>query len=152
MLIHPRNSCIGLGRNWLSVSNNGAEPPGEHVRPTLLVVDDERDVLSSVHDLLRIDYRVVTYQSGAEALDYLRSDPSVHVILSDQRMPEMTGVEVLRQARAIRPETTRLLFTAYSDIHTVIDAINQGHVFRYLAKPCEPDVAHGRGAPSRRAP
>ena len=50
----------------------------------------------------------------------------------------MTGIEVLRQAKAIRPETTRLLFTAYSDIRTVIDAINQGHVFRYLAKPCEP--------------
>ena len=112
----------------------------ERVRPTLLVVDDERDMLRSVHDLLRIDYRVVTYQRGAEALEFLRSAESVHVILSDQRMPEMTGVEVLRQAKAIRPETTRLLFTAYTDIHTVIDAINQGHVFRYLAKPCDPDV------------
>ena len=61
------------------------------------------------------------------------------MILSDQRMPEMTGVEVLRHAKAIRPETTRLLFTAYTDARTVIDAINQGHVFRYLAKPCDPD-------------
>ena len=61
------------------------------------------------------------------------------MILSDQRMPEMTGVEVLRQAKAIRPETTRLLFTAYVDIRTVIDAINQGHVFRYIAKPWDPD-------------
>ena len=109
------------------------------MRPTLLVVDDERDVLRSVHDLLRIDYRVVTYQRGAEALEFLRSAESVHVILSDQRMPGMTGVEVLRQAKAIRPETTRLLFTAYTDIRTVIDAINQGHVFRYLAKPWDPD-------------
>ena len=61
------------------------------------------------------------------------------VILSDQRMPGMSGVEVLHQAQAIRPETTRLLFTAYADIRAVIDAINQGHVFRYITKPWEPD-------------
>ena len=66
--------------------------------------------------------------------------PRVHVILSDQRMPGMSGVEVLEQAMAIRPETTRLLFTAYADIRTVVDAINQGNVFRYLAKPCDPEV------------
>ena len=63
----------------------------------------------------------------------------------------MTGVEVLRQAKAIRPETTRLLFTAYIDIRTVIDAINQGHVFRYIAKPCDPERALGRRAAGRRA-
>ncbi len=103
------------------------------------MVDDERDVLNSVRDLLRIDYRVLTFQHGSEALEYLRSDQAADVILSDQRMPEITGVEVLRQAKAIRPETTRLLFTAYIDIRTVIDAINQGNVFRYLAKPCDPD-------------
>ena len=96
-------------------------------------------MLDSVRDWLRIDYRVITFQRGAEALEYLRSGQVADVILSDQRMPEMTGVEVLRQAKAIRPETTRLLFTAYIDIRTVIDAINQGHVFRYIAKPCDPD-------------
>jgi signal transduction histidine kinase len=61
------------------------------------------------------------------------------VILSDQRMPGMSGVEVLHQARVIRPETTRLLFTAYADIRAVIDAINQGQVFRYITKPWEPE-------------
>jgi signal transduction histidine kinase len=105
----------------------------------VLVVDDERDVLNSIRDWLRIDYRVITYQRGADALAYLGSGQNADVILCDQRMPELTGVEVLRQAKAIRPETTRLLFTAYTDIRTVIDAINQGHVFRYLAKPCDPD-------------
>jgi len=113
--------------------------PGKGVRPTVLVVDDEHDVLSSIRNWLRIDYRVITYQRGAEALEYLRSGQSADVILSDQRMPELTGVEVLRLAKAIRPETTRLLFTAYTDIRIVIDAINQGHVFRYLAKPCDPE-------------
>jgi signal transduction histidine kinase len=96
-------------------------------------------VLHSVYDLLRIDYQVVTCGSGPRALDVLRSAEDIHVIMTDQRMPEMTGVELLRQAKAIRPETTRLLFTAYADIRTVIDAINQGHVFRYLAKPWDPE-------------
>ena len=96
-------------------------------------------MLSSVHDLLRLDYRVITRGSGAEALEVLRSSEEIHVVMSDQRMPGMSGVEVLRQAKAIRPETTRLLFTAYADIRAVIDAINQGHVFRYIAKPWDPD-------------
>ena len=101
----------------------------------VLVVDDEPDVLRSVYDLLRIDYEVVTCQRASEALDHLKAITDVAVILSDQRMPGMTGIELLQQARLIRPETTRLLFTAYADIHTVIDAINHGHVFRYIAKP-----------------
>src|SRR5262249_15367201 len=98
-------------------------------RPSLLVVDDEPEALRSVYDLLRLDYQVVTCPSGRRALEVLRSAEDIHVIMTDQRMPEMTGVELLRQAMAIRPETTRLLFTAYADIRTVIDAINQGHVF-----------------------
>ena len=101
----------------------------------VLVVDDEPDVLRSVYDLLRIDYEVVTCQRASEALDHLKAVTDVAVILSDQRMPGMTGIELLQQARLIRPETTRLLFTAYADIHAVIDSINHGHVFRYITKP-----------------
>ena len=114
-------------------------PVASSVRPTLLVVDDERDVLDSVSDWLRIRLPGDHISARCRALEYLRSGQVADVILCDQRMPEMTGVEVLCQAKAIRPETTRLLFTAYIDIRTVIDAINQGHVFRYIAKPCDPD-------------
>ena len=113
--------------------------PPRHERPILLVVDDEPEVLNSIHDLLRLEYRVLTRGSGAAALEVLRSTETVHVIMSDQRMPGMSGVDLLREAEAIRPETTRLLFTAHADIRAVIDAINQGHVFRYLAKPWDPD-------------
>jgi signal transduction histidine kinase len=125
----------------LPVSNELESTLARHVRsrPKILVVDDEPEVLRSVHNLLRIDYQVVTTESGFQALSVLREDPEICVILSDQRMPGMSGVEVLHQAEAIRPETTRLLFTAHSDIRAVIDAINQGHVFRYVAKPWEPD-------------
>jgi signal transduction histidine kinase len=132
-----RDRADGLGP--AEAKSARARSPVEIDRPTLLVVDDERDVLDSVRDWLRISYRVITFQRGAEALEYLKSDQLADVILCDQRMPEMTGVEVLCQAKAIRPETTRLLFTAYMDIRTVIDAINEGHVFRYIAKPCDPD-------------
>jgi signal transduction histidine kinase len=117
----------------------GSAAPRQRERPTVLVVDDEPDVLDSLCNLMRMDYRVVTRRTGAEALEFLQSAECVHVILTDQKMPGMTGVEVLKRAMAIRPETTRLLFTAYTDIKTVIDAINQGHVFRYLGKPCDPD-------------
>jgi signal transduction histidine kinase len=123
---------------WVTEKQAESSLPHQRVRPSLLVVDDETRVLSSVHDLLRIDYHVVTCETGPEALEILRSTPEIDVIMSDQRMPGMSGVEVLRRAREIRPETTRLLFTAYTDIRTVIDAINQGHVFRYLAKPWQP--------------
>jgi signal transduction histidine kinase len=108
-------------------------------RPTLLVVDDEPEVLRSVHDLLRLDYRVITCTRGADALGIINAPGTIHVIMSDQRMPGMTGVEVLRHAKQARPETTRLLFTAYADIRAVIDAINQGSVFRYITKPWDPD-------------
>ena len=105
----------------------------------MVIVNDEPEVLSSLRDLLRLDYRVTTCGDGGSALEVLRSAEDIHVILSDQRMPGISGVELLRQAKVIRPEATRLLCTAYADIRAVIDAINQGHIFRYLAKPWDPD-------------
>jgi signal transduction histidine kinase len=126
------------------VAEEGPESAGDGRRPRrerrcLLVVDDEPEVLSSVHDLLRLDYRVITRGSGAAALEVLGSSETIHAVMSDQRMPGMSGVDLLREAKAIRPETTRLLFTAHADIRAVIDAINHGDVFRYLAKPWDPD-------------
>jgi signal transduction histidine kinase len=130
------NHSVSVPASQLSAGGVGS---GEKPRPTLLVVDDEPEVLRSVSSLLRMKYRVLTRPNGIEALEILRSDEDVQVIMSDQRMPEMTGVELLQRAKAIRPEITRLLFTAHSEIRTVIDAINQGHVFRYLAKPWNPE-------------
>ncbi|GAC1470282.1 MAG: hypothetical protein NVSMB9_15240 [Isosphaeraceae bacterium] len=108
-------------------------------RPTVLVVDDEPEVLHSVHDLLRLDYEVRTCERGADALKILESSDPVQVVLTDQRMPGMTGVEVLSEARKLRPDATRLMFTAYADIKAVVDAINQGNVFRYINKPWDSD-------------
>jgi signal transduction histidine kinase len=107
-------------------------------RPALIVVDDEPEVLRSLHDLLRFDYRVRTFTDPNEALEALEAEDAA-VVMSDQRMPRMSGVEFLRRAKQLRPDTTRLLFTGYSDIKAVVDAINEGNVFRYISKPWDPD-------------
>ncbi len=107
-------------------------------RHTILVVDDEADVIASVQDLLRLDYRVLGATRAEDGLATLR-EHEVHVVLTDQRMPGMSGVEFLRRVRESHPEVTRLLFTGYADIKAVIDAINQGNVFRYITKPWDPE-------------
>ena len=108
-------------------------------RPTLLVVDDEVEVLHSLRDLFRLEYRVLTHDRPSEALAALETVGEVDVILSDQRMPEMSGVAFFDRARRIQPDATRLLFTGYSDIKTVIDAINHGQIARYITKPWDTD-------------
>jgi len=105
---------------------------------SILVVDDEPDVVRSVKDLLRLDYKVYTATSADEGMKILQEN-AIDVIMTDQRMPEMTGVEFLKKARDPHPDATRLLFTGYADISAVIAAINQGNVYRYIAKPWDPD-------------
>ncbi|MGB7157919.1 MAG: hybrid sensor histidine kinase/response regulator, partial [Tepidisphaeraceae bacterium] len=107
-------------------------------RHTILVLDDEPDVVKSVKDLLRLDYQVFGATSAQEAMGILHAE-EVHVVMTDQRMPGVTGVEFLRAVRSQSPDAVRLLFTGYADIHAVIDAINQGNVYRYITKPWDPD-------------
>ena len=104
----------------------------------ILLVDDEPEILFSLRGLLRRDFELHTANSGAEALEVLHKHP-VHVIMTDQRMPEMTGVELLRRSRGGSPEAVRMIFTGYADIKAVIDAINHGQIYRYLTKPWDPD-------------
>ncbi len=104
----------------------------------ILVVDDEEEILQSLRGLFRTEYEVHTAQNAAEGLEIFRRRP-IHVVLSDQRMPEMTGAQLLSQVQEERPETVRILFTAYADIQAVIDAVNQGRIFRYIAKPWNPE-------------
>ena len=105
---------------------------------TILVVDDEPDVVKSVQDLLRYDYRVLGATSAEEGLKIMEEN-EVHCVMTDQRMPETTGVEFLTHVRGEHPDAVRLLFTGYADIKAVIDAINQGNVYRYITKPWDPD-------------
>jgi signal transduction histidine kinase len=108
------------------------------LKPTLLIIDDEPDVVKSVQDLLRYDYRVLGATRPAEGIKILKSE-DVQVVMTDQRMPEMTGVELLHIIRDRYPDPIRLLCTGYSDVRTVVEAINQGNVYRYITKPWDPD-------------
>jgi signal transduction histidine kinase len=107
-------------------------------RPNILVIDDEPHVVQSVRELLRLDYRVLGTTRASEAIGMLGEQP-IDVVMSDQRMPEMTGVELLHQVSETYPDAIRLLFTGYADIRAVIDAINRGSVYRYITKPWDPD-------------
>lgn len=118
---------------------DGAE---DRVKRPILVVDDEEEILFSLRGLLRQEFEVYTAQTGAEAVDLMRRQ-MLHVVLTDQRMPGMTGVDLLRQAREISPWSVRMVITGYADIKSVIEAINQGQIYRYLTKPWDPDELVG---------
>jgi response regulator RpfG family c-di-GMP phosphodiesterase len=104
----------------------------------LLVVDDEPDVCDSVHDLLRREFRVLKANSAVEGFRILREE-EVHIIMTDQRMPQITGVEMLTKVKAKNPMAVRMLFTGYADLESIIAAINQGHVYQFLRKPWQPE-------------
>ncbi|MCZ6668580.1 MAG: response regulator [Gammaproteobacteria bacterium] len=101
---------------------------------TLLIVDDETRILRALKAVFRSGYRVRTTTNCSEALHILKTE-QVNAIISDQRMPEMRGVDLLNRARRISPNTMRLLMTGYSDVSSILDAINQGEVYRYITKP-----------------
>jgi signal transduction histidine kinase len=113
------------------------QPTSGRPRPTLLIVDDEPDVLETLQYLFHRRYRVLSATGGPEALEILGRE-SVQVLLCDQRMPGMTGDEVLARAREVQPDAVRLLFTGYADIQAVTRAVNQGGIFRYILKPWDP--------------
>ena len=98
----------------------------------------EPRVLTSMRALFRKIYNVRTATGAAQALDLLEQE-HVDVLISDQRMPEITGVELLAQVRTQYPHTMRILLTGYADLEAIEASINEGEVFRYLVKPCPPD-------------
>ena len=108
------------------------------IKPSVLLVDDEPDILFSLHALLRREFDVATAESGGAALESLAHRPA-HVLMTDQRMPSMTGSQLLTQSRRVSPDTVAIIFTGYADIKAVIEAINHGHIFRYITKPWDPD-------------
>ncbi|RUL89173.1 response regulator [Tautonia sociabilis] len=104
----------------------------------LLVVDDEPDVCDSVHDLLRREFRVLKAHGAEEGLRLLREE-EVHIIMTDQRMPRITGVELLTRAQDRMPQAIRMLYTGFADLESIIAAINQGHIYQFLRKPWQPE-------------
>jgi two-component system, NtrC family, sensor kinase len=103
--------------------------------PAVLYVDDEAINLRVFEANFKHRFRIVTCGSGAEALERVRGLGEVAVLVSDQRMPGMTGVELLEKARELLPDAQRMVITAYSDMQAVMDAVNRGQVSRYFVKP-----------------
>jgi serine/threonine-protein kinase len=100
----------------------------------MLVIDDEERILTALKSRFRSRYHVFTTADGNKALDFMRKYP-MHVIVSDQRMPVMAGVELLRQSREISPRSVRILLTGYSDLAAMVGSINDGEVYRFVSKP-----------------
>ena len=107
---------------------------------TLLLVDDEENILASLRrSLRRGGYRIVTALSAAEGLQRL-AENEIDVIVSDQRMPGLTGVEFLRRAKELYPETIRMVLSGYTELQSITDAINEGAIYKFLTKPWEDDL------------
>lgn len=107
-------------------------------RHNVLVVDDEQDSLDLLQRTLRRECIVFAAKSGETALRLLK-DNNISMIIADQKMPEMTGTELFQHTLKVCPEVTRIILTGYSDVEDLIDAINTGHVYRYITKPWKPE-------------
>jgi len=101
---------------------------------SILYVDDEVNNLVSFKALLRLKHQVFTAESGTEALEILKNN-LVHIIITDQRMPNMTGVQFLESILDVYPDPIRILLTGYADLNAVIEAVNKGKIYHYLSKP-----------------
>lgn len=104
----------------------------------ILYVDDEVHNLQAFKATFRRIFTVHIAESGKEGLEIFQNT-ELDVIITDQRMPEMTGIQFLEEVQKLNPEPMRILLTGYSDINAVIDAINKGQVYRYLSKPWQED-------------
>jgi len=107
---------------------------------TLLLVDDEENIMSALTRLLRRDgYKIYRANGGKAGLELLQQH-EIGVIISDQRMPEMTGVEFLSEVKELYPNTVRMVLSGYTDLNSVTDAINQGAVYKFLTKPWDDEL------------
>lgn len=106
----------------------------------ILCVDDERNVLRALERaFLDDDYEILTAASGKEGLAILQETAPVHVVISDFRMPEMNGVDFLKEVRKTRPDTMRMLLSGYADTASVVSAINDGEICKFIPKPWNDD-------------
>jgi len=117
-----------LNDEWESIS----EPAREKIH--VLYVDDEVKNLRSFKSVMRRDYKVFLAESAMDGKVILENE-KIHVLITDQIMPKMTGIEFLEQVKVLFPDPIRILLTGYSDIEAVINAINKGGVYRYMTKP-----------------
>jgi response regulator RpfG family c-di-GMP phosphodiesterase len=109
-------------------------------RPRILCVDDEKNVLDGLSRTLRALYTVETALGGEQGIEALRTKGPFIAVVSDLRMPGISGVEFLSRARLISPDTIRVLLTGHADMEAAIAAVNDGNIFRFLTKPCSTEA------------
>jgi serine/threonine-protein kinase len=146
----PTSGLAGAGRRLAAARRQHTVPPGGTFsgergrsagrpvssahKPRLLVVDDEERILSALKSVFRNDYHVFATTDCEHALAFI-SRHRMHAIISDQRMPGMAGVELLRRAKEIAPGSMRILLTGYADLAAIVGSINDGEIYRFVAKP-----------------
>lgn len=131
----PQTDEDGAGHDPLSGESQPVDQRAARGdRSTVLIVDDDAAMRLLLAEQLLDLHQVLVARDGSEALQLL-AENEIAVVLSDQRMPEMTGIELLAAAVRIQPDAARILLTAYGDIETVVQAVNEGHIFYYLTKP-----------------
>lgn len=133
--------------DFAEMLRTGKSLPGtaveSHGQRTLLLVDDEANILASLRRMLRGEgYRILTADSAANGLELLASN-TVQVILSDQRMPGMSGTEFFERVKALHPDTVRIVLSGYAELETIIQAVNQGAIYKFLIKPWDDDLLRG---------
>ena len=132
----PFDDLLVFLNNQLSDSSmkSGSDDNREQ-EPTLLLLDDEENILRALTRVLRRDgYRILTTTSVKEAFSLL-AENQVQVIVSDQRMPEMSGTDFFSEVKTIHPDTVRIVLSGYTDLKSVTDAINEGAIYKFLTKP-----------------
>ena len=105
----------------------------------VLFVDDEPELLKSFRRRFQKSFDIHVAESGEEGLEAIKDQGPYAVVVSDYRMPAMDGIEFLAQVSELAPDTVRMMLTGQPDLQTAIKAVNQGHVFRFLSKPCPPE-------------
>src|SRR5580765_3280532 len=106
----------------------------KYMKYKILIVDDEAANLRMLERLFRDEYEPIIAESGEEALEMLNHF-DVALIISDQRMPGMAGIEFLKKAAEMRPQTVRIILTGYTDVNDLVEAVNSGVLYKYLVKP-----------------
>jgi diguanylate cyclase (GGDEF)-like protein/PAS domain S-box-containing protein len=152
------NQCDQMQGWWFSAAQPAAAveamlKEGRQVDPTLLgrrsrqrtllLVDDEENIVAALRRLLRAEGWLLLSATSAEQALELLARHEVDVILSDQRMPGMTGVELLRRAKQLYPDTIRLVLSGYTELQSITDAINEGAIYKFLAKPWDDEQLRG---------
>lgn len=138
--LHALAQAIGRVANWVALHEMRTASRGETVTEKILFVDDEPAILKSMLRQLRGRFDVRAAESGKEALQRLKEEGPFAVIVSDMRMPDMNGIDLMKLVKDLYPHTVRLILTGCADQKTAMEAVNTGQIFRFLTKPCPPPL------------